>query len=153
METLDKQLQMHTDWKNVDIDKVKTLLETSFGAKLRQDYFDDKVSTILLEPSYHAIAVTRTLDEGLVYIDKLAVMPQASYQGLGTHLLNCAGIPKFWRCACHRTPSIQWYSKKLAQSHHPTLHKDTGIWTVFGIGNFNHQDAIQYAHQRISDFY
>src|SRR4030095_4554254 len=61
-------------------ERVRVLLERSFGKPLASDYFESPMENVLLERGYRAIAIIKRL-EGTPYLDKVAVSPAARGHG------------------------------------------------------------------------
>jgi acetylglutamate kinase len=81
----------------------KKLLEQSFGRCLREDYFDDlPLECVLRSESFGAMAIVLRGVDGLPYLDKFAVTPEAQGAGLGAAV---------WQALIHRCPSLYWRSR------------------------------------------
>jgi acetylglutamate kinase len=84
-------------------EKVIPLLEQSFGRRLRKDYFDGMpLECVLRSESNGAMAIVLRGVDGLPYLDKFAVTPEAQGAGLGTAV---------WQALIHRCPSLYWRSR------------------------------------------
>jgi acetylglutamate kinase len=84
-------------------DNAAGLLEQSFGRKLKADYFDDlPLECILCSESYGAMAVVLKGVDGIAYLDKFAVTPEAQGAGLGAAV---------WQALVHRCPQLYWRSR------------------------------------------
>ena len=83
--------------------KATALLEQSFGRKLREGYFDKlDLECILCSESYGAMAIVLRGVDGVPYLDKFAVTPEAQGAGLGAAV---------WQALVHRCPSLYWRSQ------------------------------------------
>jgi acetylglutamate kinase len=83
--------------------RAKALLEESFGRELRDDYFDDlAIECVLASESFGAMAVVLKGVNGLPYLDKFAVTPEAQGAGLGAAV---------WQSLLHRCPQLYWRSR------------------------------------------
>jgi len=83
--------------------RAKALLEESFGRELRDDYFDDlAIECVLASESFGAMAVVLEGVNGLPYLDKFAVTPEAQGAGLGAAV---------WQSLLHRCPQLYWRSR------------------------------------------
>ena len=95
-----ERVRCHADFKEIDLPRLRALLEDSFGRKLHTDYFEKKpFFRIYLADSYRATAIL-TLEGGIPYLDKFAVTTEAQGDGVGGSLWQ--GIVKendklFWR--------------------------------------------------------
>lgn len=81
----------------------KALLEQSFGRKLNEEYFDElPVECVLRSESGGAMAIVLKGVDGLAYLDKFAVTPEAQGAGLGAAV---------WQALIHRCPRLYWRSR------------------------------------------
>ncbi len=79
------------------------LLEQSFGRRLGEDYFDDlPLECVLRSESYGAMAIVLKGVDGLPYLDKFAVTPEAQGAGLGAAV---------WQALIQRCPALYWRSR------------------------------------------
>ena len=99
--------------------ELRDLLEESFQRKLAPDYFDDLPLEFILtsESGGAAVIVLRGID-GLPYLDKFAVTPEAQGSGLGAavwqHLVQqCPQL--YWRSRISN-PVSQWYFEQADSS-------------------------------------
>jgi len=84
-------------------EKAIALLEQSFDRKLKVDYFDDlPLECILSSESNGAMAVVLKGVDGVPYLDKFAVTPEAQGAGLGAAV---------WQALIHRCPRLYWRSR------------------------------------------
>lgn len=83
-----------------DVEKLKALLEQSFGKKLVEGYFDNGIKEIFFEKDYCGAAVIKEID-GIAYMDKFAVHPTCQGTGLGKSL---------WAELSKKYPKIVWRS-------------------------------------------
>ncbi|KAJ3217116.1 Amino-acid acetyltransferase, mitochondrial [Dinochytrium kinnereticum] len=100
--------------EGVDLVKLKSLLESSFGKVLSVPYYwdqvKDKIGSIIVAGDYQGAAIVTKEGEGVAYLDKFAVAPTS--QGLGvadilwTHLQR--GFKDlFWRSRSNN-PVNKW---------------------------------------------
>ena len=84
-------------------DKAAALLEQSFNRKLKADYFDDlPLECILSSESWGAMAIVLKGVDGIPYLDKFAVTPEAQGAGLGAAV---------WQALIQRCPKLYWRAK------------------------------------------
>lgn len=84
-------------------EKAAALLEQSFNRKLKPDYFDDlPLECILSSETTGAMAVVLKGVDGIPYLDKFAVTPEAQGAGLGAAV---------WQSLIHRCPQLYWRSR------------------------------------------
>jgi len=129
-------------WDGIDLARMRTLIESSFGRTLVPDYFErTRPSRIYVSENYRtAMILTEEHvdnEQGLPYLDKFAVLDDAQGEGLGRavwHVMREENPRLFWRSR-HGNPVNPFYYAEsdgcLKQKH----------WKVFwyGIHDF---DAI-----------
>ena len=83
--------------------KATRLLEQSFGRGLKEDYYDGlDIECVLASESFGAMAIVLRGVDGLPYLDKFAVTPEAQGAGLGAAV---------WQALVHRCPGLYWRSR------------------------------------------
>jgi bifunctional N-acetylglutamate synthase/kinase len=83
--------------------KAARLLQQSFGRELKPDYFDAlDLECVLASESFGAMAIVLKGVDGLSYLDKFAVTPEAQGAGLGAAV---------WQALVHRCPRLYWRSR------------------------------------------
>ena len=89
-----------TQWKQLDLKKLRALIESGFGRKLMPDYFKrTKLYRAYVSQHYRA-ALIITLEDGVPHLDKFAVANDAQGEGLGAAAWTQmrAEVPRlFWR--------------------------------------------------------
>jgi len=84
-------------------EKAVALLEQSFNRKLQNGYFDDlPLECILSSESTGAMAIVLKGVDGIPYLDKFAVTPEAQGAGLGAAV---------WQALIQRCPQLYWRSR------------------------------------------
>lgn len=111
--------------------KLISLLESTFGKKLKADFFEDlKLKSIFISESGHAVALVTEGHNGIPYLNKFAVTSQAQGQGLGKAIWEqmLAVYPQiYWRS--RQTNKINgWYYKQADCSY------KQDNWIVFSCG-------------------
>jgi acetylglutamate kinase len=95
-----EKVQRHDSWDGVDLARMRELIESSFGRTLVDDYFERTAPfRVYVSENYRAAMILVEV-EGLVYLDKFAVLDDAQGEGLGraVWLLMREENPKlFWR--------------------------------------------------------
>lgn len=138
---LGERISSHDSFATVDIARIRSLLEDSFGRRLSHDYFTSKIpARIYLADSYRATAVlTRehvvangpngvTVD--VPYLDKFAVTQEAQGEGIGGsiwHRMSREHPKLFWRSRT-ANPVNGWYAMKASGMY------KCEPWTVFWCG-------------------
>lgn len=116
---------------SLDLERATHLLERSFGKKLRTGYLETLVDQdVYLGGDYTAIAIVRSTEFGIDYLDKLALGSEAQGIGLGATMWNRLreGHPKmFWRSK-PENPVNAWYLSRADGMHR------TEDWIVFWSG-------------------
>jgi len=70
-------------WQGVDLERMRSLVESSFGRSVVADYFErTKPYRIYVSENYRA-AMILTNEDGYAYLDKFAVLDDAQGEGLG----------------------------------------------------------------------
>ncbi|MFK2854303.1 acetylglutamate kinase [Dyella humi] len=117
-------------WEGVDQERMRTLIESSFGRKLVDDYFArTKPYRIYVSENYRA-AMILTEVEGLIYLDKFAVLDDAQGEGLGRAV---------WLVMREENPRLFWRSRHGNQINHFYYAESDGCykqerWKVFWYG-------------------
>lgn len=91
-----------SQWDELDLPRLRTLIESSFGRELAAGYFE---STPLLRAyisEHYRAAVILTQVDGGAYLDKFAVLDDAQGEGLGRAV---------WQVMRHDTPRLFWRSR------------------------------------------
>ncbi len=89
-----------TAWSQLDLPRLRQLIESAFGRRLVANYFDNtKLYRAYVSENYRA-AVILTEEDGIPYLDKFAVLDEAQGEGLGRavwQLMREAQPRLFWR--------------------------------------------------------
>jgi acetylglutamate kinase len=84
-------------------EKSTRLLEQSFNRVLKNDYYENlAVECVLASESFGAMAIVLKGVDGVPYLDKFAVTPEAQGAGLGAAV---------WQALVHRCPELYWRSR------------------------------------------
>ncbi|HEU0276200.1 MAG TPA: hypothetical protein VFQ95_00030, partial [Rhodanobacteraceae bacterium] len=87
-------------WDGVDTGRMRELVESSFGRRLVPDYFArTRPCRVYVSENYRA-AMILTVEAGLVYLDKFAVLEDAQGEGLGRavwQVMRAENPRLFWR--------------------------------------------------------
>ncbi len=87
-------------WRGVNLDRMRRLIERSFGRPLKRGYFRRPVKYVFYEENYKGCAVVRDFGE-VDYLDKFAVRPEAQGEGIGADL---------WEVMIRRCGKLFWRS-------------------------------------------
>jgi acetylglutamate kinase len=87
-------------WDELDLARLKSLVESGFGRKLAPDYFEKTVPYRVFVSEHYRAALILTLEEGIPHLDKFAVSEDAQGEGLGRaawQVMRAATPRLFWR--------------------------------------------------------
>jgi acetylglutamate synthase len=84
--------------RDLDITRLRVLLEDAFSKNLVDDFFSEKFKMIFYEKDYEGVAIIKNL-KGIPYLDKLAVSPISEGTGLGKSL---------WLAIAKAYPKLIW---------------------------------------------
>lgn len=117
-------------WEGVDQARMRTLIESSFGRKLVDDYFARTTPyRIYVSENYRAAMILTEVD-GLIYLDKFAVLDDAQGEGLGRAV---------WLVMREENPELFWRSRHGNTINHFYYAESDGCykqerWKVFWYG-------------------
>ena len=90
----------HDAWDGIDRDRLRALIESSFGRTLVPDYFErTRPFRIYVSENYRA-AMILTEEQGIAYLDKFAVLDDAQGEGIGRavwQVMRAENPRLFWR--------------------------------------------------------
>lgn len=116
-------------------DELEALLEQAFGRALRDDWLAGRpVRGLLMAESGRAAALILDGIEGVPYLDKIVVTPEARGEGLGAALwqaLRARSPAMYWRARIGN-PIAGWYFQQAESTH-----RRAG-WVVYTIGIEDH---------------
>jgi len=110
---------------------LEALIESSFARRLRDDWLEARrVGGLLIAESDRAAALIVEGAEGVPYLDKIVVTPEARGEGLGAALWQklIQRCPRmYWRARVNN-PIAGWYFQQARTSHR------CGQWIVYTLG-------------------
>jgi bifunctional N-acetylglutamate synthase/kinase len=117
-------------WDGVDRERMRGLIESSFGRTLVEDYFDRTEPYRVYVSENYRTAMILTHEDGLIYLDKFAVLDDAQGEGLGRAV---------WQVMREENPSLFWRSRHGNQVNHFYYAESDGCykqerWKVFWYG-------------------
>ena len=117
-------------WEGVDRARMRTLIESSFGRTLVDDYFDRTTPYRIYVSENYRAAMILTNEDGLIYLDKFAVLDDAQGEGLGRAV---------WLVMREENPKLFWRSRHGNQVNHFYYAESDGCykqerWKVFWYG-------------------
>lgn len=125
-----EKIRVQRSWKTLKLDRLRTLIESSFGRRLVPDYFErTKVWRVYCSEHYRA-AIVLTRENGLVHMDKFAVSDDAQGEGLGRAI---------WQVMRAEQPQLFWRSRRDNPINEFYFANAEGAvkdarWTVFWYG-------------------
>jgi acetylglutamate kinase len=117
-------------WDGIDQARMRTLIESSFGRTLVPDYFDRTRPLRIYVSENYRVAMILTMEDGLTYLDKFAVLDDAQGEGLGRavwQVMREENPKLFWRSRHNNQVNIFYYAESdgcIKQPH----------WKVFWYG-------------------
>ena len=100
-----EKIRCATAWDQLDLDRLRALIESAFGRKLKPDYFETTRPYRIYVSEHYRAALLLTLEEfedgdGVPQLDKFAVADDAQGEGLGRaiwHVMRGEVGRLFWR--------------------------------------------------------
>lgn len=139
----------HDSYANVDVARLRALVEASFGRSLVPDFFERPPLAVYLDEQYRGAVIVHPAAPA-PYLSKFAVEPQAQGEGMGNDLWQAVArdFPSFFWRTRHENPILPWYLT-LADGM-----ARTGAWHVLwrGIPTTGIPDVIREAEALPSDF-
>lgn len=89
-------------WDELDLVRLRSLIESAFGRKLVDDYFETTTLKRAYVSQNYRAAVILIEAEGRTYLDKFAVLDDAQGEGLGRAV---------WQVMREQNPSVFWRSR------------------------------------------
>lgn len=125
-----EKIHTHTSWNDVELPRLRSLIESSFGGSLADDYFESLQPSRIYVSEHYRAAVVLVQDGDTTYMDKFAVNPDAQGEGLGRAM---------WQAMRSENPSLAWRSRIGNAINDFYFAKADGamkdaVWTVFWYG-------------------
>ncbi len=100
-----EKIRCATAWDQVDLDRLRTLIESAFGRRLKPDYFEITLPHRIYVSEHYRAAVVLTVEgfengDDVAHLDKFAVADDAQGEGLGRaiwHAMRADVRRLFWR--------------------------------------------------------
>lgn len=137
-----------TSWQQLDLPRLRGLIESSFGRTLVPDYFERTDLLRAYVSENYRTAVLLTGDPAMPYLDKFAVLDDAQGEGLGRAV---------WNVMREQTPKLFWRSRHnnnnvnhFYYAESDGCYKQAG-WKVFwyGLDGFDEiRAAVEHCEQR-----
>lgn len=98
-----ERVQRATRWDELDLPRLRALIESAFGRRLLPDYFErTPLLRAYVSENYRA-ALILTGQQRYPYLDKFAVLDEAQGEGLGRAV---------WQVMREETPQLFWRSRR-----------------------------------------
>jgi len=142
-----ERIRRYASWKRLDLERLRSLIDSSFGRTLVADYFETTKPLRVYCTEHYRAAIVLTREDGLTYMDKFVVGEEAQGEGLGRAI---------WHAMQLETPQLFWRSRRDNSVNDFYFANSDGavrdpLWTIFwyGIGDWQAvRRAIQHARQR-----
>jgi acetylglutamate kinase len=114
----------------VDLERLRALIESSFGRRLSADYFETTDPMLVYVSEHYRAAIVLTHAGEMTYMDKFAVAEDAQGEGLGRAM---------WEVMYEDNPRLFWRSRRgnaineFYFANADGARKDA-TWTVFWYG-------------------
>jgi hypothetical protein len=95
---LGSAVSRHRSYVNLDLERLRRLLETSFGRALDDEFFERTPLAVYVEAEYRGAAVVAH-GSPVPYLSKFAVEPEAQGEGMGRDL---------WQAISRDYPALYW---------------------------------------------
>jgi acetylglutamate synthase len=142
-----EKIHTHTSWDDVDVERLRALIESSFRRTLAPDYFACTRPARVYVSEHYRAAIVLTREASLTYMDKFAVSDDAQGEGLGRAI---------WQVMRAENPQLFWRSRRgNAINEFYFANSDGAVkdadWTVFWYGIADWQDirfAVEHCRTR-----
>ena len=95
-----ERIRCVTQWRQLDRERLRKLIESSFRRRLSADYFERTKPYRVYVSEHYRAALVLTLEDGIAHLDKFAVADDAQGEGLGRaawQVMRAAVPALFWR--------------------------------------------------------
>ncbi len=125
-----ERIRCVTQWRQLDLDRLRRLIESSFKRRLSADYFERTKPWRVYVSEHYRAALVLTLEDGIPHLDKFAVADDAQGEGLGRAA---------WQVMREQTPALFWRSRGDNAVNDFYVDEADGCikgskWTVFWYG-------------------
>lgn len=142
-----ERILQHTSWNELELDRLRSLIESSFGRPLTEDYFEATTPFRIYRSEHYRAAIVLTREDGLTYMDKFVVSEAAQGEGLGRAMWQVmrAGNPQlFWRSRRGNAINEFYFANSDGAIRDPD-------WTIFWFGMSDWESirlAVDHARSR-----
>lgn len=139
-----EQIWSFPTWDGVDLERLRALIESSFGRRLSPDYFETTDPMLVYVSEHYRAAIVLTRAGELTYMDKFAVVEDAQGEGLGRAM---------WDVMREDNPRLFWRSRRgnaINEFYFANAEgaRKEATWTVFWYGLAEWSDirfAVEHA--------
>ncbi|HEX6764364.1 MAG TPA: hypothetical protein VF103_02775, partial [Polyangiaceae bacterium] len=103
-------VERHDGYGPLDVARIGTLVQASFGRALAPSFFDMAPLAVFVDAEYRGAAIVHP-SEPAPYLSKFAVLPEAQGEGIGFDLWQAItrDFPSFFWRTRHDNPVLPWY--------------------------------------------
>ena len=125
-----EKVRRFESWEGIDLQRMRELIESSFGRSLVPDYFERTQPFRVYVSENYRTAMILTMEDGLPYLDKFAALDDAQGEGLGRAV---------WQVMREENPRLFWRSRHGNSVNHFYYAESDGClkqprWKVFWYG-------------------
>ncbi len=154
-----EKIHCHTDWSQLDLERLTSLIESGFGRKLAPDYFQRTHPHRVYVSEHYRAALVLTLEhsaessgyvgDGIPHLDKFAVADDAQGEGLGRAI---------WHVMRNEVPKLFWRARPENAVNDFYFEEADGCikgerWNVFwyGLEDFDEiRAAVEHCRERVA---
>ncbi|MEP6632730.1 MAG: acetylglutamate kinase [Luteimonas sp.] len=146
-----EQIRCATSWDDLDLPRLRNLIESGFGRKLSPDYFERTQPYRVFVSEHYRAALLLTMEHaergGIPHLDKFAVADDAQGEGLGRAI---------WHVMRNQVPSLFWRARADNPVNEFYFEEADGCikgepWNVFWYGLDAFEDiriAVEHCRER-----
>lgn len=142
-----ERIHRHDAWEQVDLPRLRALVESGFGRTLAPDYFGRTRPYRVFVSEHYRAALVLTLEDGIPHLDKFAVSEDAQGEGLGRAI---------WHVMRQEVPKLFWRARPGNPVNDFYFEEADGCikgerWNVFwyGLGDFDEiRSAVEHCRGR-----
>lgn len=98
-----ERMLAHASWEGLDLDRLRALVDSSFGRPLSDDYFETTTPYRVYCSEHYRAAIVLVRVDDLMYMDKFVVARDAQGEGLGRAI---------WQVMHAETPHLFWRARR-----------------------------------------
>jgi acetylglutamate kinase len=142
-----ERVHTYTSWSQIDRERLRGLIESSFGRTLAQDYFErTRLHRVYVSENYRAAIILADEAPG-IYLDKFAVLEDAQGEGLGRAV---------WQVMREENPRVFWRSRHNNPVNEFYFNESDGCYRIngwklfwYGFAEFGEiADCVKHCRER-----